>query len=149
MVMPLLRNRFHYGGVVPELQAGLELAQRTLEDQSGAEIVPQIESPTSWKSGKRPARPAGPDPLFDNRLVGLHPVVRISGSQLILQAAGRDRAQVRSASVELDRTLFEGLQTGDRIELVRTGRTRPVRTPQNSKKAFTTFITGLKDRTPK
>jgi len=121
MVMPPC-GTFHYAGVVPDLQAGLELAQWTLEDQSGAEVVPQIESPTSWKFWKRPARPAGGlDDLRDNRLVGLHPVVRISGSELILQAASRHRAEVRSASVELDRTLLEGLKAGDRIELVRTG----------------------------
>ncbi len=121
MVMPLC-GTFHYAGVVPDLQAGLELAQWTLEDQSGAEMVPQIESPISWKFWKRPARSAGGlDHLRDNRLVGLHPVVQISGSELILQAARRDRAEVRSASVELDRTLLESLEAGDHIELVRTG----------------------------
>jgi len=121
MVMPLC-GTFHYAGAVPDLQAGLELAQWTLEDQSGAEMIAQIESPTWWKFWKRPARPADRlDDLRDNRLVGLRPVVRISGSQLILQAARRHCAQVRSASVELDRTLLEGLQAGDRIELVRTG----------------------------
>jgi hypothetical protein len=121
MVMPLC-GTFHYAGVVPGLQVSQESGQWTFEDQSGAETVPPVDSPASWKLWKRLARPAGGhDRLRDNRLVGLQPVVRISGSQLILQAASRHRAEVRSASVELDRTLLEGLQPGDRIELVRTG----------------------------
>jgi hypothetical protein len=55
-----------------------------------------------------------------NRLVGLHPVAGISGSQLILRAPSYERAQVRSAAIELDLALLEDLQAGDDIELVRT-----------------------------
>ncbi len=121
MVIPLC-GTFHYAGVVPDQQASLELGQWTFEDQSGAEMVPQVESPASWKFWRRTGRPAGGlDRLRDNRLVGLQPAVRISGNHVILQAASRHRAEVCSASVELDRTLLEGLQAGDRVELVRTG----------------------------
>lgn len=118
--MPLC-GTFHYAGVVPDLQADFEFGQWTLEDQSGAVTVLQTESPASWKFWKRLSIPAGGlDRLRDNRLVGLQPVARISGSQLVLQTASRHRAEVCSASVELDRSLLEGLQAGDRIELVRT-----------------------------
>jgi hypothetical protein len=120
MVMPLC-GTFHYAGVVPDQQASLE-GQWTFEDLSGAEMFPRVEPPAAWKFWKPTARPAdGLDRLRDNRLVGLQPAVRISGSHVILQAASRHRAEVCSASVELDRTLLEGLHAGDRIELVRTG----------------------------
>jgi len=92
--MPLC-GTFHYAGVFPDLQVGLELGQWTFEDQSGAEKVPQV--------GSR---------LRNNRLVGLQPVAQISDSQLILHAAGRHRAEACSASVELDRTLLEILVRG-------------------------------------
>ena len=107
--------------VLSDLRAGLEPGEWACQDQSGAETVPPSESPALWKIWRRPTRPTdGHDRLHDNRLVGLQPVARISGSQLILHAASRHRAQVCSVAVELDRSLLEGLQAKDRIELVRT-----------------------------
>jgi len=103
MVMPLC-GTFHYAGDVPALR-GLKPARWTCEDRSGAPVGPSD----------------GFSRLSDNRLVGLRPVLRISSGQLVLQAASRDRAQVSSASIELDRALLKSLHTADRIELVRTG----------------------------
>lgn len=82
MVMPLC-GTFHYAGVVPDQQASLELGKWTFEDQSGAEMVPQVESPASWKFWKRTGRlTGGLDRLRDTgrlrrrlaaRPLGVHP----------------------------------------------------------------------------
>lgn len=104
MVMPLC-GTFHYAGVVPELKAVLAGDRWPLDDRSGAETV----------------LAGGFDRLRDHRLLGLHPFVRISGIQLVLESARRHRAEVRSASLDLDRSLLEALHAGDRLELVRTG----------------------------
>jgi hypothetical protein len=105
MAMPPC-GTFHYGGVVPGGQVGRATAQWLLDDRSGAELARQVDSPGMRKR--------------DNRLVGLHPSARISGSQLILQAPSSDYAQVHSASIELDHGLLANLRAGDQIELVRT-----------------------------
>jgi len=120
MVMPLC-GTFHYAGIVPDSQASTDSSQWTLEDQSGAETASRIESGAWWKFWKRaPTRRDGFERLRENRLVGLRPVGQITGSRVILQAPDHERAEIRSAAVELDRTLIEGLRAGDRIELVRT-----------------------------
>ena len=120
MVMPLC-GTFHYAGVVPEQQASPGLSHWTCEDRSGAAVRSAHETPASWKFWRRRVHPAGGlERLRDNRLVGLQPLARISGGQLILEASSRDRAQVRLVTVELDRALLESLGAGDRIELVRT-----------------------------
>src|SRR5262245_13179457 len=117
MAMPPC-GTFHYAGVVPEQAADRESGQWTLVDQSGADSDPHIESPAWWQFWKRTSTPTGnTDPLCDNRLVGLRPVARISGSQFVLEAESRTRAAVASVSLELDCSLLDGLQAGDRIEL--------------------------------
>ena len=102
MVMPAC-GTFHYSGVVPDAKAALESGHWTLEDRSGA----ALRAPTSE--------------LRDNRLVGLEPTLRISESDLVLETASRQRAQIRSASLEIDRSLIERLQGGDVLTLIRTG----------------------------
>ena len=101
MVMPAC-GTFHYSGVVPGAKAALESGHWTLEDQSGA----ALRAPTSE--------------LRDNRLLGLAPTLRISECHLVLETASRHRAQIRSASLEIDRSLIERLQGGDVLTLIRT-----------------------------
>jgi hypothetical protein len=107
MVMPLC-GTFYYAGVVPDTRAERESGKWRLEDQSGA--APR----TDWRFWKR-------DELFDNRLVGLRPALRIMSGRLMLEAAGRRRAEVRSASLELDESLIAIFQGGDVLTLIRTG----------------------------
>ena len=102
MVMPAC-GTFHYSGVVPDARAALESGYWTLEDQSGA----ALRAPTSQ--------------IRDNRLVGLEPTLRISECHLVLETTSRHRAEIRSASVEVDRSLIECLQGGDVLTLIRTG----------------------------
>jgi hypothetical protein len=82
MVMPHC-GTFQYTGVVPP--DGLRSGSWTLQDASGASVI-----------GRG-------DPLSDNRLVGLQPKLEISNGQLVLKASGRDRAQVCSAALQVDR----------------------------------------------
>ena len=82
-----------------------------LQDQSGAAPLEKLESLKFWKH----------DSLRDNRLVGIQPSLKISGGQLVLTAAARHRAQIRSALLDLDPSLLERLQGGDRLTIVRTG----------------------------
>src|SRR5687767_4480721 len=98
---------FHYNGAVPDTKAERESGKWRLEDQSGA------ISDTEWKFSKR-------NDLLHNRLVGLRPTLRIMGRQLILEAAGRHRALIPSASLELDESLIAIFQGGDVLTLVRT-----------------------------
>jgi len=105
MAMPPCAT-FHYAGFVPDTRADRESGQWQLQDKSGA-----FPSGKSWK----------PDPLRDNRLLGLQPRLRIVGSQLVLEASGRHRAQICRASLELDELLIAGLQGADVVTLVRTG----------------------------
>src|SRR5215475_14058502 len=99
MVMPLC-GTFHYAGVVPDTRAERESGKWRLQDRSGAPLR------TEWKFWKR-------DDLFDNRLVGLRPALRIMRGRLTLEAAGRRRAQVRSASLKLDESFIAIFQGGD------------------------------------
>jgi hypothetical protein len=71
--MPLC-GTLHYAGAVPDTKAERESGKWRLKDQSGA-----IQD-TDWKFGKR-------DELFDNRLVGLRPTLRVMRCQLIIEAA--------------------------------------------------------------
>ena len=102
MVMPAC-GTFYYSGVVPDARAALESGHWTLEDQSGA----ALRAPTSQ--------------IRDNRLIGLEPTLRISERHLVLETTSRHRAEIRSASVEVDRSLIDGLQGGDVLTLIRTG----------------------------
>ena len=102
MVMPSC-GTFCYSGVVPDSKAALASGDWTLQDQSGA----ALEAFTSE--------------LRSNRLVGLEPTLRISKGQLVLETASRHRAQVRSAALEIDRSLIKGLRSGDVLTLIRTG----------------------------
>jgi hypothetical protein len=106
MVMPLC-GTFHYAGVVPDTRADRESGKWRLDDQSGA--APR----TDWRFWQR-------NELFDNRLVGLRPALRILRGQLMLEAVGWRRAQVRSAALELDESLLAIFQGGDVLTLVRT-----------------------------
>src|ERR1700674_4229342 len=100
MVMPLC-GTFRYAGVVPA--DGLRSRRWTLQDASGASAT-----------GRRNA-------LFDNRLVGLQPTLEILDGQLGLTASSRERAQVFSASLQVDAALIEVCRSGDVLHLVRTG----------------------------
>jgi len=111
MVMPLC-GTFRYAGVVPGTKAARESGQWQLEDDSGA--APLGEQPASTDD-------ADLHPLRDNRLVGLRPTLRISGRDLVLEASGRLRSQMRSASLELDPSFIESFQDGDALTLIRTG----------------------------
>jgi hypothetical protein len=109
MVMPLC-GTFRYAGIVPDSESARESGRWKLKDQSGAAPVVKWGIFEFWKR----------DALRDNRLVGLRPTLRIADDRLILTASWRRRAQVRSAALELDRSLIERLQAGDVLTLVRT-----------------------------
>jgi hypothetical protein len=120
MVMPAC-GTFHYAGLVPDTKAALESGQWTLEDQSGAARLKGLSPPRAWGFWKRDSRR---DDIFDrlreNRLVGLEPTLRISECHLVLETASRHRAQLCSASLEIDPSLIESLQGGDVLTLLRT-----------------------------
>jgi len=90
---------FHYAGLAAG--AGLPAREWRLVDESGA--------PSVLKK-----------PVTDNRLVGLHPRLEVSGGRLILSATDPERAQVASASFELDRGLVGLFAVGDLLHLART-----------------------------
>jgi len=120
MVMPLC-GTFHYAGVVPETSVDRESGLWQLEDRSGAIPPTRASSRPWWKFWTRdPTRDADMNPLRDNRLVGLQPTLRILGGRLVLEAGARHRAEVRSASLELNESLIESLHCGDVLTLVRT-----------------------------
>lgn len=107
MVMPLC-GTFQYAGVIPvdwspPGRFWSPPGRLRLDDQSGA---------ASAGSG---------DPLFENRLVGLQPVLEISTNQLVLKASGRNRAEVSSAALEIDPVLIGVFRVGDALNLCRTG----------------------------
>ena len=108
--MPLC-GTFHYAGIVPKAKADCESGSWRLQDQSGARLFAKFDSLKLWKS----------DSLRDNRLVGLQPTLRVSGGQLVLSASGKQRAEIRSASLDLDPSFVEGFQGGDLLTLVRSG----------------------------
>jgi len=60
------------------------------------------------------------DSVVDNRLVGLRPVLDVSGAAFVLTASGRERASVACASFELDPALIGVFREGDCVSLVRT-----------------------------
>jgi hypothetical protein len=98
--MPLC-GTFRYAGVVPA--DGPQSYRWTLQDESGASAKAQG------------------DPMFDNRLVGLHPLLQVSTDQLILRAFSPHRAEVSSAALKLDPDLIQSFRQGDVLNLVRTG----------------------------
>jgi len=121
MVMPLC-GTFHYAG----LASGTKIEQQTggwkLTDQSGARRLEEAISPFSWKFLRRDVtRDDDRDPLRDNRLVGLEPILRISGRRLIIEARSRQQSQLRSASLDLAEALIDTMRGGDLLTLVRTG----------------------------
>lgn len=75
-----------------------------LEDASGAASLPEDA-----------------DPIVRRRLVGLRPGLSIEGCRLTLEARDVHRAQIRSASFELDDEVIAALQPGDYLTLMRTG----------------------------
>jgi hypothetical protein len=109
MVMPLC-GTFDYAGIVPASKLARASGLWVLNDQSGAARIWQV-----WKFAH------GYDPLHDRRLVGLRPRLRVAGTRLILKAPLWHRAQVRWASLELDRPSIDAWQSGDLLTLVRTG----------------------------
>jgi hypothetical protein len=100
MAMPLC-GTFKYTGVVPDTKADRESGQWQVHDTSGA----------SSRTG---------DPLWDNRLIGLKPTLRILGSHVVLEAPSRHRSEIHSASLELDTSLLDSFQGGDFFTLART-----------------------------
>jgi hypothetical protein len=120
MVMPPC-GTFHYAGVVPDAIADRESGQWQLDDQSGASRLAEGSPSASWKFWKRdPTHGTNLDRLRDNQLIGLQPRLRIRGGQLVLEAASRHRAEIRSASLELDESLIESFQGSEFLTLVRT-----------------------------
>jgi hypothetical protein len=113
---------FHYAGLVPAAKTAWESGGWTLDDQSGAAMAEGVTRREGWKFWK-PVSPRDDalHRLRDNRLIGLTPTLRLSNGHLILDAASRDRAQVASASLELDRSLIEIWRSGDTLTLRRTG----------------------------
>ena len=105
--MPLC-GTFQYTGVVP--QNFRHSARWKLADPFETVI---------WKSWFR--RFWKGDPLVQNRLVGLWPTLEISDGHLIFRASGPYRAQISSASLQLDPALVDVFQVGDVLNLVRTG----------------------------
>src|SRR5262245_53971559 len=102
---------FHYVGVVPGTQAARESGQWQLGDESGAPPLGENES-TDEANLLR---------LRNNRLVGLHPTLRISGGDLVLEASGRLRSEVHSVSLELDPAFIESFEDGAVLTLIGPG----------------------------
>ena len=103
--MPLC-GTFRYSGVVPE---------RTLA--RGAQWF--LDSPAGDESHDRSRTEY--DPLRDDRLVGLKPILQISRGRLTLIASSRSRARVASATCDVDPELPGSFHTGDVLTLIRTG----------------------------
>jgi hypothetical protein len=102
----LLCGTFHYTGVVPDTKDARESGEWKLAQLSdGAPLTSEILQ--EWKQ------------LRDSRLVGLEPILRVSGSHLILEARRQPLATIHSASLELDRSLLEIFQSGDVLTVVR------------------------------
>jgi hypothetical protein len=120
MAMPPC-GTFHYAGVVPGARVDRESGHWQLEDQSAVAAPTEVRPRPAWKFWMRDStRDDELDPLFHNRLVGLHPILRIADGHLTLAASGRHRAQIESAVLEVDRSLIEQCQGGDVLTLVRT-----------------------------
>ena len=117
MVMPLC-GTFDYAFVVPDTEAARESGIRTLAEPP--EAVPPRARAWLWNIWSQVPGLDGYDSLRDDRLVGLAPTLRISGSRLILTAAHRHRAQIRSATLRLDQSVIDSMQPGDVLTLVRT-----------------------------
>jgi hypothetical protein len=119
MVMPNC-GTFYYVGVVPPTADARRSGQWTLADLSGApHSKPKTAfSLTSWWRGSTHYGPHGN--LRDDRLVGLEPKLRITDDGLLLEAASRDQAQIRSASVGVDARLLDSMRSGDSFYLART-----------------------------
>lgn len=121
MAIPLC-GTFHYAGIVPDAKVVWGSGRWTVEDQSGAARIEGGTRSEGWKFWTPSStRDDSHDSLRDNRLIGLRPTLRISECHLILETASRDRAQIASASLELDRSSIEAWQSGDILTLVRTG----------------------------
>lgn len=108
MAMPLC-GTFDYAGTVPASELAYKSGRWMLRDQSGAARTWQL-----WKFVH------GYNSIRDRRLVGLRPRLQVSGAQLILKAPLWDRAQVRWASIDLDRATIDAWQSKDLLTLVRT-----------------------------
>lgn len=97
---------FRYAGTVPRTEADRESGRWQLEEQFGP-----------WAESDRAIRG---EPLRDNRLVGLTPILRIVGGDLVLESPGRHRSQIRSATFQLAGSLIAAFQGGDVLWLIRT-----------------------------
>ena len=84
--------------------------------------VPGGTKATPWmgEARVRTGVPVTGDPVVDDRLVGLRPIIEFSGNQLHLKANRRDRARVAEASIETAPQLISMLREGDQVNLVRT-----------------------------
>jgi hypothetical protein len=105
MVMPLC-GTFEYSGVVSA--ATLARAAYWLLD-APADHSPLGRSRTEY------------DPLRHDRLVGLRPILQISGGRFALIASSRSHARVSSASFDVDHDLPGRFHVGDVLTLIRTG----------------------------
>jgi len=122
MAMPPC-GTFHYVGLIPNTDGAEGSSQWTLKDQSSGATRTRVTAPQFWNAPHRGSthdHDKALSQLRDNRLVGLEPTLRIYGCQLHLEASHRDWAQVRFASMELDRSLIDSFRSGDVLTLVRT-----------------------------
>jgi|GEM_PF-5027090 len=120
MAMPPC-GTFRYLGTVPAAPADRAFGQWHLDDESSGRPGTRLDVHPWWRFWSRPdPLDSGNDRLLNNRLLGLHPTLRVNGGRFVLEPTDRHRAVLASAELRLDPRLSDCFQAGDLLTLVRT-----------------------------